>query len=290
MSTPTLQIVECPRDAVQGLAHFVPTSQKIDYLNQLLRVGFHTLDCGSFVSPKAIPQLRDTAEVLAGLDLRGVRTRLLVIVANERGARAAVAEEKVHYLGFPLSLSETFQRRNTNRSISEALATVATAQDLCRAHGKELVVYLSMGFGNPYGDPYDAEVAGTFTTRLADLGVRTVALADTVGTATPATIGSMFGALVPRFPHLTIGAHLHTTPTSALPKVRAAWAAGCRRFDGALGGWGGCPMATDTLTGNLPTEALVQFLDEAGVDHRLDATAWGQSLAMVPKVMENPTA
>ena len=280
-----VQIVECPRDAMQGLPRFVPTATKVDYLNLLLRVGFHTLDCGSFVSPAAIPQMRDTDQVLAGLDLTGTATRLLVIVANERGAQAAVAQPKVSDLGFPLSLSETFQQRNTRRSVAEAMGVVATTRALCAAHGKRLVVYLSMGFGNPYGDPYDENQVATFVGRLADLGVETVALSDTVGAATPGQIERLFYDLTPRFPHLTLGAHLHATPATATAKVAAAWRAGCRRFDGALGGYGGCPLAADDLTGNLATETLVEFLTAARVATGLNADALARARARVTGVM-----
>jgi len=265
-----MKLIECPRDAMQGLTEFIPTATKTAYLQALLRVGFDTLDFGSFVSPKAIPQLRDTAEVLAGLDLGQTRTRLLAIVANLRGAETAVAYPEIQYIGFPLSVSETFQQRNTNKSIVAALAELAQMQNLCAQTGKTLVTYLSMGFGNPYGDPWSPEIVAEFTQTLADMGVGIVALSDTVGASTPATIAPLFGQLIPAFPALEFGAHLHTTPTTWREKVEAAYQAGCRRFDGALGGFGGCPMAADVLTGNMATENLVAYFQEQGEELGLD--------------------
>lgn len=275
-----VKLIECPRDAMQGWADFIPTETKTAYLNQLLRVGFDTLDFGSFVSPKAIPQLRDTAEVLAGLDLSATRTRLLAIVANLRGAETAAGYPEIQYLGFPLSVSETFQQRNTNKSIREALEEVARMQELCEQRGKELVVYLSMGFGNPYGDPWNPQVLGEFTQKLDALGVRIVALSDTIGASTPDTIRGPFRELTAAFPHIEFGAHLHTTPLSWREKVQAAYEAGCRRFDGALGGIGGCPMAADELTGNMATENLVQYLQEQGVATGLDLAALAEARRM----------
>jgi hydroxymethylglutaryl-CoA lyase len=253
-------LTECPRDAMQGLPDFIPTPVKTAYLQQLLAVGFDVLDFGSFVSPKAIPQLRDTAEVLAGLDLSQTKTKLLAIVANQRGAEQAVNYQEISYLGFPLSVSETFQRRNTNQTLAEARADVAAMHALCERRGKTLVVYLSMGFGNPYGDPWSPALVADFTAELAALGVRIVALSDTIGVSTPALITPLFEELIPAFPQVEFGAHLHTTPTTWHEKVQAAYQAGCRRFDSALGGIGGCPMAADTLTGNMATENLVGFL------------------------------
>jgi len=259
-----MKLIECPRDAMQGLPDFIPTATKIAYLNQLLEVGFSALDFGSFVSPKAIPQLRDTAEVLAGLNTGNTPTELLAIVANLRGAQTAASFPEIAYLGFPLSVSETFQQRNTNKSIAEALAELADMQNLCEQTGKRLVVYLSMGFGNPYDDPWSPEVVAEFTRRVAALGVGIVALSDTVGVSTAATIMPLFETLIAAFPAIEFGAHLHTTPDSWREKVAAAYQAGCRRFDGALGGYGGCPMAADELTGNMPTEQLVAFCEEVG--------------------------
>ncbi len=279
-----IQLIECPRDAMQGIPEFIPTDTKVDYLNTLLRVGFHTLDFGSFVSPKAIPQMRDTREVLARLDLSATDTRLLAIVANERGAVDACSFQEIRYIGFPFSVSETFQQRNTNSSIEQSLAAVADMQDLCVRSGKELVVYLSMAFGNPYGDPWEPEVVAQWAHRLAALGINILSLADTVGVANPAIIRQLFEAVIPAYPHITWGAHLHTTPYTWLEKMEAAWEAGCRRFDGALKGFGGCPMATDTLTGNMATENIVRFLDEKGIATGLNGAMLTQATAKADKV------
>lgn len=261
-----MHLVECPRDAMQGLPHLVPTDLKIRYLNALLRVGFHTLDFGSFVSPKAIPQMADTADVLAGLDLTTTRTHLLAIVANLRGAAEALTHDQIGYIGFPLSVSETFQQRNTNRSIDQALADLAEMQRMAQQARKQLVVYLSMGFGNPYGDPYSPERVGLFTQKLVDLGVRIIAPSDTVGTSTPAAIESLFRHLLTRFPGVEFGAHLHTRPGETRPKVAACLRAGVTRIDGALRGFGGCPMAADDLTGNLPTEEIIPLVGVEGLN------------------------
>ncbi|HEX9958360.1 MAG TPA: hydroxymethylglutaryl-CoA lyase [Fibrella sp.] len=272
-----MKITECPRDAMQGLTRFIPTVDKIRYLNALLQVGFDTLDFGSFVSPKAVPQMQDTTEVLAGLDLTNTQTKLLAIVANQRGAEQAVGYEAIRYVGFPLSVSETFQQRNTNKSIQEALADVAAMQRLCQQADKELVVYLSMGFGNPYGDPYSPELVLDFTARLADLAIRQVVPSDTVGTATPEAIQTLFDHLSDAFPHYAFGAHLHALPGEAPVKVRAAVQAGVRRIDGAIGGLGGCPMAADSLTGNLPTEEIVATLGTLGINTGLDMEAFSRA-------------
>jgi len=269
-----MKLIECPRDAMQGLPDFIPTATKIAYLNALLRVGFDTLDFGSFVSPKAIPQLRDTAEVLVSLDLSISKTKLLAIVANLRGAKTAVQYPEISYLGFPLSVSATFQRRNTNQSTAEALADVAAMHELCERSGKTLVTYLSMGFGNPYGDAWSAEVVTDFTKQLAALGIRVVALSDTIGASTAATIAPLFSALIPAFPGIEFGAHLHTTPATWREKVDAAYSAGCRRFDGTIGGFGGCPMAADELTGNMATENLLSFLADQPIASGLDLAAF----------------
>ncbi len=251
---------------MQGLHQFVPTELKIRYLNALLRVGFHTLDFGSFVSSKAIPQMADTAQVLAGLDLSQTATRLLAIVANVRGAEQAIAHEPITYLGFPLSVSETFQQRNTNKSIAQALTEVAQMQQLCEQAHKTLVVYLSMGFGNPYGDPYSPLLIAEFTRQLADLGICIIAPSDTVGTSTPEAIEALFGRLLTNFPTIEFGAHLHARHGEASAKVQACLRAGVRRIDGALRGFGGCPMAADDLTGNLPTEEIIDLVGYTGID------------------------
>ena len=277
MFTHPITLTECPRDAMQGLPDFIPTATKTAYLQQLLAVGFGVLDFGSFVSPKAIPQLRDTAEVLAGLDLSATKTKLLAIVANQRGAEQAAGHPEISYLGFPLSVSATFQRRNTNQSPAEALADVAAMHELCERRGKTLVVYLSMGFGNPYGDPWSPALVVDFTGQLAALGVRVVAPSDTVGVGTAATVGALFAELIPAFPGIEFGAHLHTLPTAWRANVAAAYRAGCRRFDGALGGFGGCPMAADDLTGNVATENLINYLGEQSEELRLDLGALAEA-------------
>lgn len=275
-----MKLIECPRDAMQGLAHFVPTDLKIRYLNALLRVGFDTLDFGSFVSPKAIPQLRDTAEVLAGLDLSATKTRLLAIIANRRGAEQAIGYSQIKYIGFPLSVSETFQQRNTNKSIAQAFTEIGEIQQLCVQANKELVVYLSMGFGNPYGDAYTPSLVGDFTAQLVQLGVRIIAPSDTVGSSTPDAIESLFSYLIQAFPQVEFGAHLHARPGDGPAKVRAALWAGVQRIDGALRGFGGCPMAADTLTGNLPTEEIIQTLAEEGVPLLLNQEAFQKALTL----------
>ena len=263
---PEVKLVECPRDAMQGITTFIPTDVKVKYLNELLKVGFDTLDIGSFVSPKAIPQMADTAEVLARIDRSGSQSKLLVIVANERGAEDAVMQEGVTYLGYPFSISETFQQRNTNTSIEGSWARTARIADLARSSGKELVVYISMAFGNPYGDPWNVEVALAWTERLVkELGVGIIALSDTVGVARPVDIKAMFGTLIPALPQVEFGAHLHCSPDNWKSKTQAAWDGGCRRFDGAIKGYGGCPMAEDELVGNLQMELFVRDLEERGV-------------------------
>lgn len=275
-----MKLIECPRDAMQGLAHFVPTDLKIQYLNALLRVGFDTLDFGSFVSPKAIPQMRDTADVLAGLDLSGTKTKLLAIVANVRGAEQALAHNQIAYVGFPLSVSETFQQRNTNKSINQAFIEVSAIQSLCGQRGKELVVYLSMGFGNPYGDDYSPDLVGKFTAQLVQTGVRIIVPSDTVGSSTSGAIESLFTYLITQFPQVEFGAHLHARPGDGPAKVQAAVRAGVQRIDGALRGFGGCPMAADTLTGNLPTEEIVQTLTQQGIKLAINHVALQKALML----------
>jgi hydroxymethylglutaryl-CoA lyase len=243
----------------------------VKYLNELLKVGFDTIDIGSFVSAKAIPQLADTAEVLARIDRRGSKSKLLVIVANERGAQEAVKQASVTYLGYPFSISETFQQRNTNTGIEGSWERTARIAELARANGKELVVYISMAFGNPYGDAWSPEVALHWVDRLVkELGVGIIALSDTVGVARPEDITSMFRALIPALPTVEFGAHLHCTPENWKAKTQAAWDGGCRRFDGAIKGYGGCPMAEDELVGNLQTELFVHHLDDQGIRTGLD--------------------
>ncbi|MFN5025211.1 MAG: hydroxymethylglutaryl-CoA lyase [Bacteroidota bacterium] len=258
----TVKLVECPRDAMQGIKSFIPTEVKINYLNALLQVGFDTLDFGSFVSPKAIPQLADTAEVLEGLQIDKTATRLLAIVANMRGAEDAITHAAIRYIGFPFSVSETFQMRNTNQTMIQAFDNVKQMQSLCEKSGKDLVVYLSMGFGNPYGDAWNTDVVEYWVEQMQRVGIRTLALSDTIGVANPESITYLFSSLIPHFPEIEFGAHLHTTPDSWRPKVDAAYKSGCRRFDGALKGFGGCPMAADTLTGNMPTENMITYFSE----------------------------
>lgn len=281
-----VKIIECPRDAMQGLKTFIPTPVKAAYLNQLLRVGFDTLDFGSFVSPKAIPQMQDTAEVLEALDLSETRTRLLAIVANKRGAESAVAYDAIDYLGYPFSISETFQLRNTNATIEESLSRVEDIQQLCQQSGKELVLYISMGFGNPYGDPWNVEIAQRWVDRLAGMGIGIFQLSDTIGVANPANIAYLFGSLIPAYPQLEFGAHFHTLPHNWEEKVRSAYDNGCRRFDGAIRGFGGCPMAKDDLTGNMPTENLLEFFIGEGVPTGIVdaefATALRQAVEVFP--------
>jgi len=257
-----MKIIECPRDALQGLDQFVPSDLKAEYINHLLNVGFDTIDFGSFVSPKAVPQMRDTSEVVKGLKLHDSSSKLLAIVANERGAKEAVVFDEISALGFPLSISETFQQRNTKKSIVEALNEVESIQEICIAGKKELVVYLSMGFGNPYGDPYDEELVGNFCGILNTMGIKVVSLADTIGTATIDQISSLFSTISTAFPDIEVGVHLHTNPTFSHQKIEAAYNAGCRRIDGAIKGYGGCPFAEDELIGNLPTESIVSFLSD----------------------------
>lgn len=261
---------------MQGRHEFIPTEVKVAYLQGLLACGFDTLDFGSFVSPKAIPQMRDTAEVVAGLDLSQTRTKLLAIVANRRGAVAALSHPEIDYLGYPFSVSETFQLRNTNASLADSLERVKQIQELTVAAGRKMVVYLSMGFGNPYGDPWNAEVVEQWVERLAALDITIFQLSDTIGVSSPASITYLFANLIPRYPELEIGAHLHTTPDTWREKVVAAAEAGCRRFDGAIRGFGGCPMARDELTGNMPTERLVEYFGSQATG--VDTTQFAQSL------------
>ncbi len=256
-----MKIIECPRDAMQGLPNFIPTKEKANYINRLLKVGFDTIDFGSFVSPKAIPQMRDTAEVLSALDLGTTKSNLLAIIANTRGAEDACKFNEISYLGFPLSLSESFQQRNTNRSIAEALETVKQIQMLCIKHNKTLVVYLSMGFGNPYNEHYSPETVHEFVNTLNAIAIKVISLADTIGASNPELITKLFKKLIPSFKEIEFGAHFHSVPNTAKEKMEAAYNAGCRRIDTAMGGMGGCPMAKDDLTGNIATETLINFLE-----------------------------
>jgi hydroxymethylglutaryl-CoA lyase len=269
---------------MQGIHDFIPTQTKIAYLNSLLKVGFDTLDCGSFVSPKAVPQMADTAEVLAGLETDDTETSLLVIVANRRGAEDACKQEKVDILGYPFSISNTFQERNTRRSLEESVPLVDDIFSLAKANEKELVVYLSMAFGNPYGDPWSPEIAAHWAEHFAKLGVKTIALADTVGTAGPETIAPLFETLIPRFPEVTFGAHFHASPSMRLPKIQAAWDSGCRRFDSAMLGFGGCPFAEDELVGNVATESLLPFCHDQNIQTALKPEAFVEAATMAKTV------
>ncbi len=279
-----MKIIECPRDAMQGLHDFIPTEVKINYINQLLQVGFDTIDFGSFVSPKAIPQMSDTSEVLANLDLDTTRSKLLAIIANVRGAEEAAQHKQIDYLGFPLSVSETFQQRNTNKSIAEAMQQLAHIQDICQKHNKTLVTYISMGFGNPYNDPWDTDTVLHFVNELDKLQVKIISLSDTIGVSDPENISYLFGSVIPAFKHIEFGAHLHTTPTTWQEKVEAAYTSGCRRFDGALKGFGGCPMAKDELVGNMATENLVSYFNRIGVNLNLNQRAFNEALAQADSV------
>ena len=269
-----IQLVECPRDAMQGIKAFIPTKKKAEYINMLLKVGFHTIDFGSFVSSKAIPQMRDTAAVLSKLNLDDTNSKLLAIIANNRGAEEASSFDEIQYLGYPFSVSEIFQQCNTNRSIEDSLVLVEEMQNLCVSRNKNLVVYLSMAFGNPYGEVWDVDIVARWTEVLANMGVKILALSDTIGASSKETITPLFSQLIPEFKEVTFGAHLHTTPQTWKEKVLAAYQAGCIRFDTAILGFGGCPMAKDDLTGNMPTEKLITFLNEHKEDTGLNALAF----------------
>ena len=267
-----MKIIECPRDAMQGIKDFIPTAQKVAYLNSLLKVGFDTLDFGSFVSPKAIPQMRDTANVLSQLD--DSNTRLLAIVANKRGADEACSFDRIDYLGYPFSVSENFQKRNTNKSIDQSLSLVEQIQNNCVKHHKSLVVYMSMAFGNPYGEHWHEDIVAKWGEKLSYLGVKTIALSDTIGVSNPNNIKPLFSLLIKEYPQIEWGAHLHTHLESWREKVEAAYNSGCRRFDGAIKGYGGCPMAKDDLVGNMPTEKLLSFTQEKKIETAIKTLAF----------------
>jgi hydroxymethylglutaryl-CoA lyase len=265
-----MKIVECPRDAMQGIKQLIPTELKAKYINTLLKVGFDTIDFGSFVSPKAIPQLVDTADVLKQLELSTTKSKLLAIVANQRGAQDACHFEEINYLGFPFSISETFQQRNANSNIAESLIRVEEIQALCLQHKKELVVYISMAFGNPYGDLWNSDIVINWTKKLSDLGIKIIALSDTIGVSNPENINYLFSNIIPEFKNVEIGAHLHSTKEKASEKIDAAYKSGCKRFDVAIHGFGGCPMAADDLTGNLATEDLEAYFIKNNINLNLD--------------------
>lgn len=279
-----IKIIECPRDAMQGIKAFIPTERKITYIQSLLRVGFDTIDVGSFVSPKAIPQMQDSAAVLAGLDLSATTSKLLAIIANTQGAEAAAQQEAIQYLGYPFSISENFQMRNTHKTIAQSIVTLQEILDIAHASNKEVVAYLSMGFGNPYGDPWNVEIVGEWTEKLAGMGVKILSLSDTVGSSTPDVIEYLFANLIPKFPAIEFGAHLHTTPDRWFEKVDAAYKAGCKRFDGAIQGFGGCPMAKDELTGNMPTEKMLSYFTAAKANCGLNSLSFESAYNEATKV------
>ena len=280
-----VKIIECPRDAMQGIkSHFISTEKKASYINSLLKVGFDTIDFGSFVSPKAIPQMRDTAAVLEKLELSKTQSKLLAIIANVRGANDAVQFEEIDYLGYPFSISENFQMRNTHKTIAESIETLEQILEIADKSKKEVVAYLSMGFGNPYGDPWNVDIVGNWTEKLSKMGVKTLSLSDTIGSSTPKDITYLFSNLIPKYPEIEFGAHLHTTPDEWLEKVASAFKAGCNRFDGAIKGYGGCPMAKDELTGNMPTEKLLSYFRAENVDTNIKSmsfdTAYNKALEL----------
>lgn len=280
------QLIECPRDAMQGWKTFIPTEKKVKYLNSLLKVGFHTLDCGSFVSPKAIPQMADTRDVISRLTLNSSNTRLLVIVANTRGAEDAVKFDNITYLGYPFSISPTFQRRNTNSTIQDSIKTVEEIQNICLKNKKELIIYLSMGFGNPYGDEYNEKILLYWADEMVKRNIKTISLADTVGVATPHQIEFALNTLIPTYPQATFGVHLHTTAINRLEKMEAAVHAGCKRFDGALKGIGGCPMAKDELVGNINTEWIIDYLKSYHLLPALNEEALHESLRLAEEIFK----
>lgn len=282
-----VKIIECPRDAMQGIKDWIPTEKKVQYIQALLRCGFDTIDFGSFVSPKAIPQMRDTAEVLSKLDLSKTDSKLLAIVANLRGAQDAVKHPEIDYLGYPFSISENFQMRNTHKTIAESVALLQDILDIAKSNNKKVVAYLSMGFGNPYGDPWSVEVVAEWTEKLSAMGVEIISLSDTIGSSTPEIISYLFSNLIPAYPEIEFGAHLHTTPDSWQEKVHAATQAGCRRFDGAIQGFGGCPMAKDDLTGNMPTEKLLSYFSTTKQDTRVNAMSFESAYNEALKIFSN---
>ena len=279
-----VKIIECPRDAMQGIRDFIPTQQKIDYIQSLLRVGFDTIDFGSFVSAKVIPQMQDTARVLAGLDLSQTQSKLLAIIASTRGAEEAAQYKQIDYLGFPFSISENFQMRNTHKTIVESLVSLQEILDIAHANNKQVVTYLSMGFGNPYGDPWNVDIVGEWTERLANMGVKIISLSDTIGSSTPEIIDYLFSHLIPQYANIEFGAHLHTNPTQWFEKLDAAYQSGCHRFDGAIQGFGGCPMAKDELVGNMPTEKMLSYFTAKKVDCNLNSLSFESAYNEARKV------
>jgi hydroxymethylglutaryl-CoA lyase len=282
-----VKIIECPRDAMQGIKAFIPTEKKVQYIQSLLRVGFDTIDFGSFVSPKAIPQMVDTAQVLDQLDLSKTSSKLLAIIANTRGANDAAQHKPIEYLGFPFSISENFQMRNTHKTIAQSVVTLQEILEIADKHNKKVVAYLSMGFGNPYGDPWNVDIVGEWTERLSKMGVKILSLSDTIGSSNPENIDYLYSNLIPKYPEIEFGAHLHTTPTTWFEKIDAAYKAGCRRFDGAIQGFGGCPMAKDELTGNMPTEKLLSYFTSKKAITNLNAMSFESSYNEASKIFNN---
>jgi hydroxymethylglutaryl-CoA lyase len=283
-----MKLIECPRDAMQGLHDYLSVEDKVRYINAILKVGFDTIDAGSFVSPKAIPQMKDTAEVLSKLDMSSTKSKLLVITANKRGAEEAVQFDEVSYLGFPFSISETFQKRNINSTIEDSLRRLDKVQNLCVKNNKKMVTYFSMAFGNPYGDEWSPEIVANWVEKLIEgAGVDILSLSDTIGTSKPDSIKGLFEYVIPNFPEVEIGAHLHTTPDTWKEKIGAAIESGCKRFDGAIKGFGGCPMATDDLTGNMATENIISYLNENNIEHGLNEEAFNEAMMMSLEIFPN---
>lgn len=281
-----IKLIECPRDAMQGIKTFIPTQKKIQFIQAILRCGFDTIDFGSFVSPKAIPQMADTAEVLAGLDLSATQSKLLAIIANTRGAQDAAQHPEIQYLGYPFSISENFQMRNTHKTIAESVETLQEILDIANAKEKEVVAYLSMGFGNPYGDPWSVEIVGEWTEKLSGMGVKILSLSDTIGSSTPELIHYLFSNLIPKYPEIEFGAHLHTTTATWHEKIDAAYKAGCLRYDGAIQGFGGCPMAKDELTGNMPTEKMISYFTSKKAETNIKMTSFESAYNEATKIFE----
>ncbi|MGW1453411.1 hydroxymethylglutaryl-CoA lyase [Salegentibacter agarivorans] len=279
-----IKLIECPRDAMQGIKTFIPTEKKVQYIQSLLRCGFDTIDFGSFVSPKAIPQMADTAEVLSKLDLSTTKSKLLAIVANTRGAQDASVHPEIDYLGYPFSISENFQMRNTHKTIAESVEILSEILEIAENSNKKVVAYLSMGFGNPYGDPWDVEIVGEWTEKLSGMGVKILSLSDTIGTSSPDIIEYLFSNLIPKYPEIEFGAHLHTTPAKWHEKIDAAYKAGCRRFDGAIQGFGGCPMAKDELTGNMPSEKMLSYFNSKKADSNIKMTSFESAFNEASKI------
>ncbi|WPR70071.1 hydroxymethylglutaryl-CoA lyase [Flavobacterium sp. NG2] len=280
----SVKIIECPRDAMQGIKMNIPTAQKVAYIQALLRVGFDTIDFGSFVSPRAVPQMKDTAAVLEQLDLSNTSSKLLSIIANTKGAEIAAQHPQIEYLGFPFSISENFQMRNTHKTIAESLITLEEILAIADKSNKEVVAYLSMGFGNPYGNPWSVEIVAEWTEKLSQMGVKILSLSDTVGSSTPEVISYLYSNLVPQYPHIEFGAHFHTTYEKWYEKIDAAFLAGCRRFDGAIQGFGGCPMARDELTGNMPTEKLLSYFTSNKINTNLNPLSFESAYNVASKL------